>query len=117
MKEWIENMKSRVHLRTIVSMTLGALGLLLFVLALQMNFRQTQLYSQVTRVNDAGEQELMIFRDYRDTEAEKRMADYDHCLLRNEVFGDGTGEECEVMFEEYECLKASQSLEELEACR
>lgn len=116
MKEWIDRMKSRVQLRTAVSLALGAFGLLLFVIALQANFQQSILYTQVTRVSEDGQQEMMIFRDYRNAAAEEQMADYDHCMLRNQLFGDGTGEECEAVFESYECIKASRSVEEVEAC-
>lgn len=102
--------------RSTVALLLGGMSLAVLLVAFQLNFQQQQLYTQVVRINDAGEQELMIFRDYRDQQLDQIEKMLSDCLQRNEIFGDGTGEVCAVHRAQKKCIEASNNQEEIQAC-
>lgn len=107
---------SRSQLRSLVSLGLGGLSLLVLLVAFQLNFRHQQLFTQVLVTDESGSEEMMIFRDYRDEQAsnvEKMLSD---CLLRNELFGDGTGDICEIHRQQLDCVESSMSKDALLEC-
>lgn len=116
MKRALAYLKTAAHLRSVVALALGSISLVVLLVAFQLNFQQRQLYTQIIRYNAAGEEEKMIFRDYRDQQAEqveKMLAD---CLERNDLFGDGTGEVCEIHREQLNCVRKSFGQDRLLEC-
>jgi hypothetical protein len=114
-KLFFEKVRSRAQIRSMVALGLGAISLVVLVVAFQLNFQQRQLYTQVLTHNAAGDQEMMIFRDFRDQQIDQVKKLLSDCLERNELFGDGTGEVCTVHRKQIACvLRASEQNEVLE---
>lgn len=116
MKLFFEKIKSRAQLRSLVALSLGALSLVVLLVGFQLNFQQQKLYTQVIQVSDRGVEEMMIFRDYRESQIENVKKLLSDCLERNELFGDGTGEVCTVHRSQLSCVSSSNDQEQVLTC-
>jgi hypothetical protein len=115
-KLFFEKVRSRAQIRTLVALGLGSISLLVLLVAFQLNFQHNQLYTQVVTHNAAGGQEMMIFRDYRDQQVDQVKKMLSDCLERNEIFGDGTGDICQIHRDQLSCVSGSGDQKESAQC-
>ncbi len=116
MKFFFEKVRSRAKLKSLISLGLGGISLLVLLVAFQLNFQHNQLNTQVLTTNTEGDQEMMIFRDYREQQTDQVKKLLVDCLERNEIFGDGTGEICKIHRSQLDCVSDAGDQESVLNC-
>lgn len=103
-------------LRSIVALSLSALSMVVIGVGYQLNVYQTQLHTQVLVTTPSGQEEQMIFRDFREQQVHAIERMLEGCLERNQLFGDGTGAVCERYEQQQDCVADAMTEDRVLEC-
>ncbi len=102
--------------QTLISFGLVFVSLIILLMAFRVNFDQNALFTRVITVDSAGQERVLSFREYRSETARDVYDEFSECLQINELFGDGTGQECDQLESQYWCIKESGDQEQVASC-